>query len=420
MNERVNSAVCIRYIILLIVLIFFSLKYLQSTPVEDVFFRLQAVFFVAMFFFLFVYFSDLFVKHQKPDFLILYTSVLAFSVPIFSAMRSNDIFGQPYIYGLAAERNWLSLIFCIWLYYVVITERLTYPVIEKIFLLISGLSLVVFTFLKIYYSTGQVSTDSSFVVNEQTRGVRLRFQYFFIDFGLIYLFIKSVKSPSFKVYAALMAYLIFALLVVQGRVYILTMAFVFLIISLSNLSFARFILFLFRLLFCLGVILLILNYMKPSFFDSMSELYLQMFKALISGVSEDDSSNARLIASDIILNQWGENLFGFWFGSGTVSHQFNDGYQSIFGYFYPADVGLLGGVFLYGVLGTVFVYLFPMFFMVYKIKQSRNIDDIFIMSQRYLLIYYLINPNQGGLFFSYVQCYIPFFLITSYLKINER
>jgi hypothetical protein len=35
-----------------------------------------------------------------------------------------------------------------------------------------------------------------------------------------------------------------------------------------------------------------------------------------------------------------------------MSHQWNDGYMELFGYFHPSDLGLLGAVFVFGIAGT--------------------------------------------------------------------
>ena len=42
------------------------------------------------------------------------------------------------------------------------------------------------------------------------------------------------------------------------------------------------------------------------------------------------------------------------FGAGTVSTQFDGGFNNIFGYLYPADIGIIGGVFLYGIFVVIF------------------------------------------------------------------
>jgi hypothetical protein len=50
----------------------------------------------------------------------------------------------------------------------------------------------------------------------------------------------------------------------------------------------------------------------------------------------------------------------FW-GAGKLSQHWNEGLKSIFGYFYPTDIGIIGAIFTYGIFGVILMS-FQLFF----------------------------------------------------------
>lgn len=405
-----------KYALPLLCSLFFSLKFFQPTPFENIFFELQFVYFLWMFIFLFVYASNLFLNKENPDVVVLYIVFLVFGVPLYSAINAGGVFDQPFFYGVASERNWFSLIFCIWIYYLISAKKISISVIERTFVFISCLSIAIFLIFIFFVDASQFSGENNIIITEESRGVRFKFQYYFIYFGLIYFFLRIIKTPSMSFYFLFLVFFIFFLVVIQGRMSLFTLLVVFSFIAMNNLSPVDFFVFLVKSMVGVLIVLVIVFILRPSYFDMMIELYHQMFNAVLSGVSDDSSSMARIEQIDIINSHWNRNPGRFLTGSGTVSQQFNDGFKSIFGYFYPTDVGLIGGVFLYGVVGVIFIYALPLLFMIYNIKKQINPDGIFLMSLKYLLLYYLLMPTQGALFFDYVQCFIPFTIMYAATK----
>jgi hypothetical protein len=108
-----------------------------------------------------------------------------------------------------------------------------------------------------------------------------------------------------------------------------------------------------------------------------------------------------------------------WFGIGKVSNHFNDGFSSIFGYFYPSDIGLLGGVLLYGIIGAIFIYALPMIFAVKLLKDLAPCKSDFILSMKYSLLFAMVMPQQEVLFFEPVNFAIPFVVLLAYRDIFE-
>jgi hypothetical protein len=113
----------------------------------------------------------------------------------------------------------------------------------------------------------------------------------------------------------------------------------------------------------------------------------------------DVSSNARIkefvIALPFIQSQW-------LLGNGDLSDQWTGGYGGVIGYFFPSDLGLLGGVFVYGVVGVLFLYLQIVFIRRPKIQSKpRNKADVFLVTVYTMIVLLLVQSViRGGIVFT--------------------
>lgn len=152
------------------------------------------------------------------------------------------------------------------------------------------------------------------------------------------------------------------------------------------------------LLFLVSVIVII-QIIYPEYIEVMSNLFMQMFIVLGGEESNSASSNARLWTSTIIFDYFDAHPSSLWFGTGKISNQWNDGYERLFGYFYPSDVGILGGLFLHGFFGMVFLMIIPLILTIKEIKKAKVVDNSFIITIKYLLMLSILRLPQGGLYF---------------------
>src|SRR5204863_6583168 len=74
----------------------------------------------------------------------------------------------------------------------------------------------------------------------------------------------------------------------------------------------------------------------------------------------------------------------------------NGGFHDILGYFYPVDIGILGNIFVYGIIGTILIYL-PYYF---SLAMSRKVQsgNVFFKTCEYMLLFYFLS-----MFFSAVN-----------------
>lgn len=401
----------------------FSLKFFQSTPFEHLFFQLQAGFLGLLLLFLVAYVISILLTKKQFNKVILFYLLLIAIVPFYGAYRATNEFGQPFIYGFLNGRGWLLFGVGIWLYYVLVAKKITFDTMESAFVFMAWTSFIIYLLFILTFDPSQLQDSeeiSMLVHNTEDRGLRFSFQTYFITFGAIYYFVRySIrKNPIDLIF--LFLFLGYILFVVQGRTYIMTLSATFLLYYWFNYSFSRFTLTVIKLLLFMLVALIVIQTIMPYYLDRMGDLFSQLFTVLTGQESHDMSANARIFESLIVFDYFDAHPLSIWFGTGNVSHQWNDGYDSIFDYFDPSDIGIIGGLFVYGIVGFIFLWLIPFVISVKTIKKVVNKQDTLIVTLKYLLIFLLVGSIQGSLYFSYVGYSIPLFILLAYLKIREK
>lgn len=403
----------------LIIIFLFTSKFLQSTPFEESFFKLQAVFLVGLLFFLIIYYVSNFLKLNIYNKNTLYFSFLILIIPIFSAINSNIQFGQPILYGILSQRNWLLLGVGILIFYQISNYKLSIRTTESSLIFMAWLSLIFFTLIVLFFDPSQLDESSKFAINDKERGIRYKFQNFFITFGTLYYFIRYDITKNKINLLILIIFLLYILLVIQGRTYMLFLAITIYLYYLFNYPLTKVIIKTFNIFIFLILCILLISFFSPGYVDKMIDLFSQMFTVLTGEMSNDNSSNARIWTSLTVLNYFEHNAYSSLFGTGRISNQWNGGYERLFGYFYPEDIGLLGGTFLYGIFGMVFLLIIPYFWIYKEIRKTKS-NDVFILTLKFMLILSIIRIPQGGLYFGPNMWIVLFLILYAHNQIQGR
>lgn len=409
-------------IFILILVFVFALKYFQSTPYETIFFKAQAGFLVIVLFFLVAYVVNALLSTNQIGKVELYYLLLIAIIPIYGAYRAAIEFKQPYIYGILSERGWLLLGVGIWFYYILVTKKIAFSTIESAFIFMAWSSLVVFAFFILTFDFNHLEyyKETSRLVKETDyRGLRFKFQTYFIMFGAIYYFIKYLfnkKTIDFLFFLVFVGYILF---VVQGRIYIIVLVVTLLCYYLFNYSMNRILLNTVKVSVILFLAVIVLQVYAPDYIGRMGYMYEQMFQVISGELSKDSSANARIYASKMVLGYFDAEPLSFWFGTGSVSHHWNEGYESIFGHFYSGDIGLLGGLFVYGIVGCIFIFAIPFIISLKIFKEINEKKDVFVVALKYLLFVALIRSIQGGYLFFPIEYIIPLFILIAYIKMHK-
>ena len=406
------------YFIIVSALLIFSVKMFQSTPFEDFFFRMHAVFLIISLIFVGLYTANNINKNRKIDSNIKYFLLLMLLVPFYSAMMAHIEFDQPILYGLLSQRGWAIIGAALFLYYAISTKDNILKIVELSFVILAWSSLFYFSYL---YLTFDVNVESEFTRLTEKRGLRIKLNEYFITFGILYYFIKFDSLRSVKYFLYFVLFALYVVFLLQGRMYLIQISIVVLIYLYRNGNFLNFVIKTISAALILAGLIFSLYFLFPDYLIRIYDLFLQMFIVLGGSESLDSSSNARIYQSAIVFDYFALNPDSIWWGVGKLSHQWNDGYESIFGYFFPSDIGLLGGIFQFGVLGMIFVWLIPII-LSYKLIKSVEVVSLspFLITLQYLLIYYMIRSVTTGNYVFVMYEYILVFFILLGSKINKK
>ncbi|VAW48361.1 hypothetical protein MNBD_GAMMA03-392 [hydrothermal vent metagenome] len=407
----------------LVIVLIFSLKFFQNTPFETLFFQIQAIFLGFILIFLVLYMGSYLFNKEHPNAVVWYFLILIMIIPLYSAYRASMEFGQPFVYGFLSERGWLIIGVGVWLYAVLIKEKMTIATVESTFVIMAWASLLFFSVFILIFDPNQLQGgaygESKMISATQDRGLRFKFQLYFITFGSIYYFVKYTINRNPKDIVLLLAFLAYVIFVVQGRTYMIFLGTTFLLYFWFNFSIDRLIPVVIKLIFLIFLSALFMQALMPDYIDRMSHLFVQMFEVLKGRESLDASANSRIFQSEIVYKYFERNPLSIFLGTGSISNQWHNGYNSIFGRFYPSDIGLLGGLFVYGIIGMIFLCLIPMIVTIRTIRLLSEENNVFIITLKYLLIYMLLKFVQGSFYFGVTGYIIPLFILLAYIKLRE-
>ena len=398
----------------------FTTNFLQSTLLETFFFQVQIIYILFTLFFLLYYIINCLINHETNR-IIFFLIFLIFFVPIYSAFRSQIVFSQPFIYGVLSLRSWLLCITGIWFYYNITKGYININLLKNSFVFMAWVSLILFS---IYNFIGHQNPDSSFInstgLNDSFRGIRFIFERYFITFGVLYYFLKSNNEQKLKNFIFAGIFIFFILTVVQRRTDILFTILTFLsyyFIDVPNKS--KIIKFFKFFIFSISCIFFI-QFLNPKYFLTMTDLFYQMIE-VVSGVeSSDASANARIFTSYLVFDYWSLNPETMWIGAGKISNQWNEGFASVFGYFYPKDIGFLGGIFLFGIIPSFIIVVIP-FIISYRLQgKINNNDNLFILTIKYFLIYKMFGFIQGTYFFNPQEYILLILILLAYIDYKNN
>ena len=314
-------------------------------------------------------------------------------VNFVTAYRGHEVFGQPYYYGIMAQRSVLLSLSGILLISLLNKGSITIEQIERAFLIISISLLFTCYFFFLFVNPAHFN-DNEFVVYSPIRGYRYRFQFALVIMLLFYSLFK-VSYERKKRFALLFTLILFYLVYfLQSRTTLVVLAITLMIYFFRNFSMRqkiKNIIIYGSLLFTGTIILFGLGF--TSLFEKYQLLFHNVLKAFISESTDEASAAVRFLEYNTAYDYIIKNPL---LGNGFISNQWNGGWHKILGYFYPADIGIVGNIFVFGLIGTFLIYL-PYYFSL-KMSQHIQSKNIFFKTCEYMLLFFFLS-----MFFSAVN-----------------
>ncbi|SHO81647.1 hypothetical protein MNB_SV-15-1193 [hydrothermal vent metagenome] len=402
--------------------ILLSLKYYQSTPLEPLFGKLHFLIYGFTVVFLFLYLINRMHYVMKIDGIILYYSLLCFIIPIYSGLVAYVTFGQPMMFGVASQRLWFSMGSAIYIYYLLSSNKLSLEKLEKMFVFITWLSIGVFFYFIFFVNPYKYITGSgpNFVTFEEGRGLRYKFNSYFISFGVIYYYIKATLEKKKKYTMAFLVFLYYIVAIIQGRTFMILTLATLGIFSFFELRITLFVKKVLVSIVALIMLLTLLGIVKPELLASMAFMFGQLFTVLSGGESDDASANARIHETHKVMERFSEDPMSVIHGVGYLSAKWQDGFFTYFGYFFPPDIGLLGATFVYGTFGMLLLFIIPAIITYLSARKIKNSNNAFILTMKYMLFYIFVSSlAKGTVVFTPFLYLMPLMIMYYFTKVQK-
>ena len=320
-----------------------------------------------------------------------YLLILLF-LPIIYAFRSNLIFDQSFLKGIIANFNHWGFLIIVYMYFFFKGNKNGVFLLESSIIRFGWLSLFIIVPIKILYPNLEYVVNSFDGSSEYLFSVKNSLSSPFIVWtGFIYMIkFEYKKKIAHLIYLIIM--LCYPIIFFNSRSYIIALLVYFLIFKSAGNN-SRFFLKFFRLLLIVFTIV-ILSLFNPSiylFFQNKLYLFKELFLGISGQITDDLSVSFRFIQS-IEAFKFIEDYYVL--GVGTLDSLVTKKY--IADYFHPSDLGIVGVIFNYGILGML-ILLYQIKIFSFYFKANKHIKNSFIIgTSHFLILQYILSVFTGA------------------------
>jgi hypothetical protein len=382
---------------LFFLLSFSSIKYLPGMLIiQDVYTGLICLFLLIIYPYLIL------TGQHRPTRLELYGLLIIAVEPNVAAYMAYVEFKQPYLYGLLAQRE-LILIGCSAVLIFLHQRRVFFlEDLERAMLWLAWLSLISGALVNLLVDKSQLTDQAGFSTPGMDENGSIILETAFIVFGFFYYAFIDIGEGvrrGFKVYLSwgFLAYLVF---VSGGRAGLIAVIFSYVYFALKGGGKQHRKTYLFKFLIAALIFIVVLYLVPLESVIHLRERFEDAINVVFTGEEGNDvSANARISEVLAATPYIEDNLL---FGNGFISKQWQGGILEVMGYFHPSDIGLLGVLFEYGILGLVIFSVQIYFFWKYAKHLPIRIGNFHKLSNAikgFMLYFLLTSITTGGYVF---------------------
>lgn len=344
--------------------------------------------------------------------------LLFFLVPIYGSIQSFLIYGQPFIYGILTER--VKIFGLVGLLMIILLENKSISLSQlKNQVLFWATLLLALLLILNFFVPNSVLIDYDFVIDSISKGFRIKFNQTLIVFLFFYSVIKGRDSKNYILILLALVILVYFAFIYKARSLTVSMLLSLVFYFILNQKAFKNISLLVILSSISVIIFLMVKLIIPEKLDLILELFYSAFNVFLGGEISDASSLSRITQVDIALDGFKNHPL---LGNGFLSTRWKDGFQGLYGHFFPSDIGWIGVLYLYGLVGLG-IYLIPFIWtlkMSIVLKQNKvKISDHFIMASYYTILYLFFQNVIAGFFVKKVGIVVFFFAIAYYHYYNH-
>lgn len=402
---------------MLVMIILFTTRLLTRTTLVDYYMIFEGFWYMFIFAFSIVYLLYVLLIRYSVDEMNYYY-VLIFSLPILSSVAANLAEGQSIPGGLIAQRHWFGLggIFLI-----IYLLKINFVTIKDFFRAIEWLgwlTLILYLYCYVFLDASKY-TEYSFVgYSDLKGGYRFRFGVDFIAYLALYYTIKYIvyRNKSNIWYSVIMlAYLFF---LHQGRIVMVSILGGIFLYYLIEVSWKKTFVYMTVAGSAFLLLMTMLSLIFPEFVGRYVEQYVNVVLVFTGQETGEGSVDARLEEIAIVFLYMANYQIGWWIGVGKFGADYADPSEPIT-QIAPGDIGIIGSVMTYGIIGTVIMY--SQFFIAFRslLFVRRYKKDIYFLAAKYFLFYCFAASIAKGNLFSQPGLTAMFILIIYAFKLIE-
>lgn len=404
-----------------LVAIFFVLTFrtFQAYPGMGIVKELWIVFTVL--FLIFPYFIWKTKTHLRFNSFELYVLSVIIIIPILSAFSAWREFGQPLFLGILSQRTSILSAGALMLIFAYRRNLITLVDIRAALVFLAWSTLILYLFMTIFLDPKKFSTFGlGFVSGGNRSDFAFKFRTEFIIFGFFYYAFIGWRHKSRINWLLALSFFLFLIIVEGGRTMTLSILGAFLLLIFRWGSITRFTTFAPKLAIIALLMVSILYMMNSEKVTVLAEKFVDAFVVVVKGEeSNDASANARLIETAIAMPY----IYKNWaLGNGDISNRWKDGYEGVLaGYFYPSDIGILGVIYMYGVMGLL-LFLWQFFFAVkFSSRETDNpLNSPLLDAVKGYLLYFTIHSLSTGRFAHYSAISFMFIALLYCISFEKR
>lgn len=322
--------------------------------------------------------------------------LILFSFPFIFTYRSNLIFDQSFLKGLIANFNHWGFLIVVYIFYFFKRNRNGVFLLESSIIRLGWISVIIIFPMKIFYPDLEYIVNSFDGSSENVFSVKNSLSSPFIVWsGFIYFVkYKYSKNLSFLLYCILL--ISYPVIFFNARSYMIALLIFFTIHKLEGFN-SRTLLNFFSIF-----LVVFLLFITSLFISSFQTFFLNKFYLFSEGVlgifgqtTEDLSVTFRsiqLVDAFKFIEEY------YILGVGTLDSFITKKYIS--DYFHPSDIGLIGVIFNYGILGML-ILLYQIKIFSFHFKANKHIKNSLITGTSYfLIIQYIVSIFTGAFAFN--------------------